>query len=216
MVFSYFKDRVDAAEQLSKKLKHYKNHKNTLILGLARGGVITAYEISKELNIPLKVILPRKIGAPHNPEFAIGAIVEKKVMLNDEVIDELNISNEYIQKVIEKEKGVIEKRKYLYQLPSNYLNIKGMEIILIDDGIATGLTIMACIQFLKTMKVNKIIVAVPVSSQEAYNTIKKEVDEIICIEAPPFFSAISQFYEKFEQVNDETIIKILKESSGNN
>ncbi len=216
MDFPYFKDRIDAAKQLSKKLKQYKNHKDMLILGLARGGVVTAYEISKELSIPLKVILPRKIGAPHNPEFAIGALVEKKVTLNEEVIDELNISEDYIQKVIEKEKTVIEKRKQLYQLPSNYLNIKGMEVILIDDGIATGLTIMACVQYLKTLKVNKIIVAAPVSSQEAYNTIKKEADEIICIDTPQFFSAISQFYEKFEQVNDETIIKILKESRGNN
>jgi putative phosphoribosyl transferase len=211
-----FKDRRDAGAQLAKALEKYKNSKNVILLALPRGGVVVADEIAKNLNLPLDIIVPRKIGAPGNPEYAIGAICLTSFtskegiegVWNEEEIE--NVDKEWLKKEIEKEKQEAQRRLKLYRGEKPPLNLKNKTVILVDDGIATGLTILATIKSVKKQKPKEIVVAVPVGAADSIETIKKEVDEVVCLNVPVFFSAVGSFYEEFGQVEDKEVIEIMK------
>ena len=158
-----FKNRIEAGKKIAQKLISYKNNKNILVLGLPRGGIILANEIAKIINSQLDIIVPRKIGSPYDPEFAIGAITEEgEAFLNKDIINNYNISKEYIDKEIIKEKKEAKRRLKIYRGNKKLIDYKDKIIILVDDGIATGSTILAAIFSIKKFKPKKIIVAVPV------------------------------------------------------
>ena len=206
-----FKNRIEAGKKIAQKLISYKNNKNILVLGLPRGGIILANEIAKKINSQLDIIVPRKIGSPYDPEFAIGAITEEgEAFLNKDIINNYNISKEYIDKEIIKEKKEAKRRLKIYRGNKKLIDYKDKIIILVDDGIATGSTILAAIFSIKKFKPKKIIVAVPVLSRDIINIIKKEVDKLIYLEAPFFFEAIGSFYEEFEQTSDKEVKGIMK------
>lgn len=208
-----FKDRQDAGQKLAQALKKYKDQKDTLILALPRGGVVTAFEIAKELNLPLDLVVPRKIGAPDNEEYAIGAITESgEGIFNQEVIDSLGIPKEYLNKKIAEEKKEAQRRLKTYRQDRPILNLANKTVIIVDDGIATGLTMRAAIKSIKENKAQKIIVAVPVSAKDSLKEIGKEVDQIICLDAPLFFGAVGAFYHDFGQTSDEEVIELMKQS----
>ena len=170
-----FKDRCDAGKQLAKKLASYKNNKDTIIIGLPRGGVVVANQVAKELNLSLDIIVPRKIGFPGNPETAIGAItVDGQLIFDWKIISKMAISQDYIDYEIEKEKKEAVRRLRTYRGSKPALDFKGKIVILIDDGIATGATARVAIKSARARGAEKIIVAIPVVSRGILNVIKKE------------------------------------------
>lgn len=209
-----FQDRHDAGKQLAIALMHYQNAPNAIVIGLPRGGVVTAYEVAKTLQLPLDVICPRKIGAPINPELAIGAITETGEGIFDQsLINRLNISQVEIDKIVEHEKVVATQRIKLFRKGRPKLDIKGKIVILTDDGLATGATMRAAIRSVYAEKPKKIIVAVPTAPFETVQLIQQEVNEVICLDCPSFFQAVGQFYKDFSQTEDEEVIALLETCS---
>ncbi len=206
----YFQDRKDAGRQLAKKLVSYKGQSDTLILGLPRGGVVTAAEVAKELHLPLDIVCARKVGAPHNPELAVGAVTETgEGFFNQDVMDYLGVSLLYLQKTIEQEKKEAQRRLNLYRQNRPPLNLGGKTVILIDDGMATGATMKAAIKSVKASGAEKIVVAVPVSATETFEEVKEQVDEAIAMDTPMPFYAVGEFYRDFSQTTDQEVIELL-------
>ena len=207
----FFKNRVEAGKLLSKKLLHYQQAKDTIVLGLPRGGVVLASEVALALKLPLDIICPRKIGAPFNPELAIGAITENgEGYFDKKLMSYFGISKDYLEEKITQEIQEAKRRLKVYRNDRPPLQLKDKTIILVDDGIATGATVKAAILALKKEDVKKIIVATPVSSLEAYQDIHQQVDEIICLSLPAHFQAVGQFYEHFNATTDQEVCTLLK------
>lgn len=212
-----FYDRQEAGRLLSLRLNNFRNHPNALVLGLARGGVVVAYEIAKHLSLPLNVVVPKKLGAPINPELAIGAIMENgEGIFNDSIIRMLSISPKFIEREIEERKATAQARGARYRQYAPLPDIKGHEVILVDDGAATGATMLAAIKAMRKEKASLVIVAIPVASVEALNLIENVADEVYCLESSEDFGAVSLFYENFSQTEDEEVIKLLKEAKEKN
>lgn len=213
---SLFVDRTDAGKQLANALKSYSGQSDIIILALPRGGVPVAYPIAKALKSPLDVFLVRKLGVPRQEELAMGAIASNNVMiLNDEIINQLGISQSQIDEVIKKEKSVLEERQNKYTGDRAPIEIENKTVILVDDGIATGSTIRAAIKAIKKLNCKKIVVAVPVAPPDTIEKIRDEVDEMICLKMPYPFFAIGGWYENFGQTSDEEVITLLQKSREN-
>lgn len=208
-----FRDRVDAGDRLGAALEKYKGAPNTIVIGLPRGGVVVAYQIAQVLHLPLDVICPRKIGAPFNPEYAIGAITETGEGIFDEaVIQNYQIPRKYIEEEVEREKNIAQRRLDIFRKGKPPRDFKGKQIIVVDDGIATGATMKAAIQSLRAAGTGKIVMAVPVSPPATLEEIAAMVDETFCLDTPPFFQAVGQFYREFLQTSDEEVIDLIKSS----
>jgi predicted phosphoribosyltransferase len=199
-----FQDRIEAGILLVKKLRKYKQE-NCIILGIPRGGIPVAYVIATELDKPLDIVLSRKIGHPMNKEFAIGAaslsdyfIEEGEYVSDDYIKEELQVVRKRLQEMHQKFKGATPDTK-----------LTGATIILVDDGVATGNTMLAAIRLIKKSRPNKIVVAVPVSSNSAFELISKEADEVIAMLIPNDFHGVGQFYESFDTVSDEEVKEYL-------
>lgn len=192
------------------KLKHLKGE-NVVVLAIPRGGVVVGVEIAKSLSCPLDITVTKKIGAPGNPELAIGAVGRGGVRVIDEsLVRKVGADKEYIDQEIEKlEIEILEKEKRL-RGKRKALKIKGKTVILTDDGIATGATAEAAIKVIQHQEPKKLIVAMPVAPSESVKKLKPLVDEFICLSTPALFWAVGQFYQEFEQVTDEEVIKILR------
>ena len=198
-----FKDRESAGKILASKLKSTQAN---LVLGIPRGGVVVAKEISQELNLPLDIIVTRKIPHPDQIELALGAVDS-----DGEIILGAGLEIEGLEELVKKEVEEIKRREQTYRQGKNPLNLKGKTVILVDDGIATGLTTLATIKYLKKHKVKKIILAVPVASNEALDKIKSEVEKLVILETPEYFNAVGQFYLNFLPVSDQEVIQLLSD-----
>lgn len=206
-----YKDRYDAGRQLAEKLLQYKDE-NPVIVALPRGGVVVGYEIAKMLNAPLDVIVARKLGAPFQPELGIGALAPQGIrILNTGLIRTLGISESQIKQIIEEETAEMNRRIELYRGGLPPLDLYEKTVIIVDDGIATGITDKAAVLSLPQLEPKKIILAVPVCPPETAEKFK-EVDEFICLAQPPDFYAVGEYYENFEQVSDKDVIKLLQEA----
>ena len=206
----YFKDRQDAGHQLAAKLMKYKNQLDCLILGLPRGGVVTAAEVASQLHLPLDIICARKVGAPHNPELAIGAVTETgEGYFNQDLIDYLRVTAGFLKTAIEVEKQEAQRRLKIYRQNRPSLVLENKTLILIDDGMATGATMKAAIRSVKASGAAKIIVAVPISAHETFEEVKQEVDDCISLDIPVPFYAVGEFYQNFSQTTDEEVIELL-------
>lgn len=204
-----FKDRVEAGKILAGALSEYKS-KSTIVLAIPRGGVIVAYEVAKALNAPLDIIIPRKIGAPGQPELAIGAVTEDgTTILNQDIIQHLKVSDDYIKAEAKRQVEEIKKRIQMYIGDKPRLSIRGKVVILIDDGVATGATIRAAIASIRKREPNLIVLAIPLGPKDTIKELRKDADKVICLMTPEPFFAIGQFYENFEQISDEEVIQIL-------
>lgn len=203
-----FKNRIDAGIKLGFALLE-SNIEDPVILGIPRGGVIVAAEVAKILKAPLDIAIARKIGAPFDREYAIGAINSLgNVILNETSIRELGISNEYIEKSVKEEIEEIKRRLSVYRGERDMIDIKDKSVIIVDDGLATGLTMLSVVKGVKANNPKKTIVAVPVASYEAVKRLEKEA-EVIALYIPEYFYAVGQFYEDFRQVTDEEVISAL-------
>ncbi len=204
-----FKDRREAGRKLAEKLEAYRGE-NGLILALPRGGVVLGHEIAHALSMPLDIITTRKIGHPSNPEYAIGAVDQDGVtILNESEI--ASVDKEWLRDEVEKQKAEAVRRNDLYRKQSRALEVGDKIIIIVDDGIATGFTMRLAVKVIKNRNPKRVIVAVPVASQETIQRLKKEgADEIIVLEPPEeFMGAVGAHYQQFDQVDDEEVINLL-------
>lgn len=205
-----FNDRVEAGRQLATKLLEYVG-KDVLVLAIPRGGVVVGYEVAHRLKAPLDVIAPRKIGAPGNLELAIGALTEDGTLILDQrLVKYYGISENYIKEEVERQLHEIKRRLHMYGGDRPYPNLKGKTVILVDDGIATGATMMAAIASIRKKGAEKIIVAVPVAPSSTLSKLRRNVDKLICLHTPEPFFAVGQFYRIFDQTSDEEVISLLK------
>lgn len=210
-----FYDRHDAGRQLAQKLVHYV-HEKPFVIGLPRGGVVVAYEVSRALKAPLDVIIARKLGAPTQPELGIGAIAPNGVrILNQRIIDMLGISSGQIEEVTGREAREMERRLKLYRGDRPAPDIRNRTVILVDDGLATGVSAKAAIRALKQNLPKKIILAIPVSSPDTIEAIRPEVDDLVCIATPLDFMSVGNWYQRFEQTSDEEVIHLLQSAQKN-
>ena len=206
-----FKDRFQAAKLLARNLQKYKNSKDTIIVALPTGGVPLAYEMSKELNLPFTIFFVKKIPSPFNKEVAIGAVSENGfIYKNHDVIDILGISYKYIEDSAKYILDKIEEKKKLYKVKP--IDLKKKRVILVDDGIATGSTIILAIVALKKKEcVKEVIVASPVAAPDSVDLIKSLADRVEILLIPKNFSAVGAYYQRFHQLSDEEVIELLKD-----
>ncbi|MBQ4819680.1 phosphoribosyltransferase [Aquimarina sp. MMG016] len=207
-----FKDRTDAGIQLAEKLIHFKDY-DTVVIAIPRGGLPLAAIVAKTLEAPLDVALTKKIGHPHNKEYAIGAISLDSRILSSPI----EASEAYIEKETNRIRHVLSKRRDQYYKNSEPQDVKGKTVIIIDDGIATGNTILATIELVYKKDPSRIVVAIPVAPPSALEklNISPYVDEVVYLEAPYNFQAVGQFYDQFHTVTDEMAIRILEECNQN-
>ena len=191
---AFFVDRVDAGKRLASALKNFSSKKG-IVLSIPRGGVVVGYMIAKTLNLPLDIIIPRKIGAPDNPELAIGAVAEDgTAILDQNLIKYLGVSREYVIEETERQKQEIKRRLKLYRQDASYADLKGLDVIVVDDGIATGSTMKAALASVKNRGASSITVAVPVGPPSTIEELEKMADRVVCLFTPEFFQAIGEFY----------------------
>ena len=206
-----FKNREHAAHLLSGKLMQYKEQKDVLVLGLARGGGVLAYHIAKDLGVDFNFLIPRKLQAVGQKELAIGAISEKgHLFLHRALMFELKIPDCYLKQEVLRQKKEILKKEKKFRKFMPFPDVAGKTIILVDDGMATGSTILAELEFLKSQNIQKLIVAVPVSATDAWERVQMLVDDAVCLEVEDSFQSISQYYRDFNQVDDEEFLALLK------
>jgi putative phosphoribosyl transferase len=208
-----FKNRINAAKRLAEKLKLLidRDPSEFIILAIPRGGVVVGDVIASSMGAKLDIVVSRKIGAPYNPEVAIGAVMhDGSFFPNEDIINMSNASQEYIDEQISIQKKEIECRLNKFRGSKQY-NLQGKNIILVDDGIATGATMFAAIRWLGKQKPKSIIVAVPVAPKDTFDNLKKEVkvNKVVVLHSPTVFSAVGEFYEDFSQVSDEEVIEIM-------
>jgi len=212
---AFFVDRIDAGNRLASVLKDFSGKKG-IVLAIPRGGVVVGSVIAKSLNLPLDVIIPRKIGAPYNPELAIGAVAEDgTAILDNHLIKYLGVDLEYVKEETEGQKKEIERRLKLYRQDISYPILKGLDVIVVDDGIATGSTMKAALASVKNRGAASITVAVPIGPPSTIEELNKIADRVVCLYTPEYFQAIGQFYKDFSQTTDEEVIKLLSESKQN-
>jgi predicted phosphoribosyltransferase len=205
-----FRDREDAGRRLAERLVRYRDT-DPVVLALPRGGVPVGNEISRALHAPLDVFLSRKLRAPGHEEFGIGAVAQGGVrVLNERAVEALEIPKEYIERAAKEETEEIERRLGLLRGDLPKPEVGGRTAIVVDDGIATGVTAQAAIEALRQRNPQRLVLAVPVCAEQTAKTLRSEVDELICLETPSNLTAISFWYEDFYQVLDEEVIELLE------
>lgn len=206
-----FKDRKDAGEKLSKQLIQFKD-KDVIIIGIPRGGAIVARYVSLGLGKPMDVVIPRKIGAPFNKEVAIGALAQDgSVYLNDELIKYFKIPDSYIQEEARIQQEEIKRRLALYRGNNEFPDVKNKIVILVDDGIATGYTVFASINSLKSHDAKEIVVATPTAPAVVVDMLKGFCNKVVCLEMPEPFISVGSSYMVFEQNSDDEVIELFKQ-----
>lgn len=206
-----FKDRLEAGKKLALELSG-RSFPNGLVIAVPRGGVVIGAEVARSLNLGLDLIIPRKLGAPHNPELAVGAVTQDgTTIFNQRLLNFLHLEENDLQCIINQEVKEIKRRMILYRGSEDYPDCKDKQLIVTDDGIATGYTMLAALRSLKKIKPGEITLAVPVAPADTLAMFKDEVDHIVCLLVPDNFYAVGQFYQYFDQTSDTEVIKILRE-----
>jgi putative phosphoribosyl transferase len=205
-----FKNRQEAGVQLGHLLKGKLPQEKAIVIGLPRGGVIVAAEVAKVLALPLDILCPRKIGAPANPELAIGAIgATGTCFLSQRLIEEMRISQDYLKKKQEEQIQEAKRRMQLYRQGKPPLLIKGQSVILVDDGLATGATMRVAILEAKHLQAKRVFMAVPVAPTNVFNELSHLTDGSYCLQLPQIFYAVGEFYRDFDQVTDQEVTAVL-------
>lgn len=205
-----FKNRQEAGKQLAVKLLRYKEHKDVVVLGIPRGGVVVAAEVAQALGVPLDIVVTRKLGAPGHRELALGAVDSHgHVFLNEDLVARLDVGKDYLTQVIREEQMEAQRREEIFHLGHPPIPLTNKTVIVVDDGVATGATTGAAVRAVRARRPGKVILAVPVAPPDSVEFLRSEVDELIVLSLPPDFAAVGQFYEDFPQVSDEEAAKLL-------
>jgi putative phosphoribosyl transferase len=206
-----FRNRRDAGMELGDRLAKYKDRKDVVVLALPRGGVPVAYEVARALQAPLDVFLVRKLGVPQHRELAMGAIASGGVrVLNDYVVRSYRIPDAVIDEVAREEQLELERRETAYREGRPPIDLRNRTVLLIDDGLATGATMKAAVEAVRTRKPERIVVAVPVGSPETCREFADVADEIVCARTPSFFSAVGLWYRDFSETSDDEVRELLR------
>ncbi|HET7610411.1 MAG TPA: phosphoribosyltransferase family protein [Rhodanobacteraceae bacterium] len=211
-MFWLFEDRADAGRQLAAKLEAYGGRDDVIVLGLPRGGVPVAYEVAVALGARLDVLVVRKLGLPRQPELAIGAIASGGALyLNENVLRAARVSDAMLQVVEAGERAELVRREKLYRGKRPVPPVRGKTVIVVDDGMATGASMQAAVMALRSLKPERIVVAVPVAPADAARRLADAADEFVCVLTASDFQAVGQFYRDFGQTTDEEVRRLLSE-----
>jgi predicted phosphoribosyltransferase len=209
-----FPDRRDAGRQLAGKLAKYAGHPDAIVLALPRGGVPVAYEVAQAIQAPLDVLIVRKLGLPDEEELALGAIASGGIrILNQDIIDALAVSQAVIDRVVEREKAELERRERQYRGERPVLEVRDRTVILVDDGLATGASMLAAVRATRILHPAQVVVAVPVASYQAIFILRQEANEVYCVRIPDEFEGVGRWYEDFSQTTDEEVRRLLENAS---
>ena len=202
-----FRNRGEAARELAERLQHYKGT-NSVVLAIPRGGVAIGCVVARELGLPLDIVLSKKIGHPDNPEYAIGSVTLQGMLLGT-----ANVPTEYIIEETKRIRELLHKRYSMYMGNKQPISLAGKNVILVDDGIATGNTLLSTIDAIREQGPAGIVVGVPVASPDALESVEEKADETVCLLAPGYFFAVGQFYEEFHQLTDTEVIRLLDDAA---
>lgn len=206
----HFYDRAAAGRALGALLGAYRGREDVLVLGLPRGGVPVAAEVADTLQAPLDAMIVRKLGAPGQPELALGAMASGGVIvINENVLSSFESSPAAVAAVFARERAELKRREALYRNDRLPLEVRGRTIILVDDGAATGASMDAAVRATKKLAAKRIIVALPVASADALQTLRAEADEVACILTPAVFQSVGEWYQRFEQTSDTEVSALL-------
>jgi len=205
-----FRNRTEAGQQLAERLRSYAIDATAVVLGLPRGGVVTAATIAEQLDLPLDVLIVRKLGTPWQPELAMGAIASGGVrVLNPDIVGTLHIPQSKIDEVTRIEAAELARREKLYRGDRPRLSVADRTVIVVDDGIATGSTMLAAIRCIRAQKPARIVIAVPVAPPSTCRTLESEADDVVCLLSPEPFNAVGEWYDDFSQVEDAEVVALL-------
>lgn len=211
-----FRDRAHAGQMLAHALLPYAPSK-PVVLALPRGGVVVGYEVARALGAPLDVLVVRKIGAPMQPELGIGAVGAPEgvpeVLLDDPMIQRLGVDETYLREEIVRQVAEIRRREHAYRQGRPPLEVRGRVVIVVDDGIATGVTMRAALQALRRRQPARIVLAVPVGPGDTIEALRAQADDVVCLHVPRWFHAVGQFYHDFTQTTDENVVDLLRRAN---
>lgn len=208
-----FRNRREAGRRLAAELSGYDGRENTLVLGLPRGGVPVAFEVANALRLPLDVFVVRKLGVPGHEELAMGAVASGGVRVtNDDVVSLLGITDEDFEATCRREATEVERRENAYRHQRPPLVVEGKTILLVDDGVATGSTMLAAIDALRKQRAAKIVVAVPAMAPSSLPIFKRKANEVVAVITPDDFTAVGQWYDDFSQTRDEEVQDLLEKA----
>ena len=209
-----YKDRHEAGKALARHLEELRADPNLIVLGIPRGGVVVAFEVARALEAPLDIYITRKIGVPYNPELAIGAVAsDGTVFVEHDIAARMGASQEYIAAEIRAQQDEIQRRLDSYRRGRPGPNLADRTIVLVDDGVATGATVMVALRSLRRHKPRKLILAVPVAPPDTIAKLRREADQVICPMTPRLFWAVSGFYQIFGQTQDDEVVRLLESAA---
>jgi putative phosphoribosyl transferase len=206
-----FRDRRDAGAALGKELLKRRDWQDPVVLALPRGGVPVAAEVARELQAPLDVLVVRKIGHPLHEEFAIGAVASGGVRVMNSQSDDLlgTVAPAEIERIVEREQAELQRRERLYRGDHPPISVQGREVIIVDDGLATGATMRAAVQAVRQLGPARVTVAVPVGARESCDTLEAVADDVVCVRTPEPFRAVGLWYSEFQQTSDDEVRSLL-------
>ncbi len=210
---SVLKNRHEAGRLLAERLDAYRDDPKGIILALPRGGVPVGFTLSQALHLPLDVLITRKLGAPGNPEFALGALSETGTLfLNEEALRALAVTRQDLEPTIRIQREEIARRQTLYRKGRSLPSLADRTVLLVDDGVATGATFLASAQALRNLGVHRLVAALPLAPSETCERIRQQVDELVVLLTPEPFFAVGNHYEDFRQVEDEEVVRYLDQA----
>lgn len=208
-----FVDRQEAGERLAAALSRFAG-REVVVLAIPRGGVVVAAEVARALSAPLDVVIPRKVGAPGNPELGLGAVAPGVRVLDEGLISGLGVSEQYLESEIAAQEREIARRSEAYREGRPPLDVRDKVVIVVDDGVATGGTAVAALRWARGAEARRVILAVPVAPASAVQRLSEEADEVVVLATPEPFFAVGQWYERFDQVDDREVVETLAASRG--
>jgi predicted phosphoribosyltransferase len=204
-----FADRAQAGLALAERLEHLRDA-NPLILAIPRGGVLVGAAIARALGAELDVVVPRKVGAPNNPELALGAVAPGVRVIDEYVVRRLGVGEDYLEREIAAQEAEIARRTAAYRGGRPPLDVAGRPVVIVDDGVATGSTVIAAARWARAQGAERTVIAVPVAPPQAVARLAQEADEVVFVATPEPFYAVGQWYDRFDQLTDDEVVAMLK------
>jgi putative phosphoribosyl transferase len=208
-----FADRVDAGAALARRLRAFEGA-GAVVLAIPRGGVVVGEAVARELGLPLDVVVPRKVGAPGNPELAIGAVAPGVRVLDERTLAALRVPDRYVEREIARQEAEIDRRTSAYRAGRSPVDLQGRVAIVVDDGIATGSTAVAALRWARDRGASRVVLAVPVAPGRTVHRLAREADEVVAVATPEPFSAVGEWYRRFDQTTDEEVVAALARVRG--